>query len=74
MRIKNNKFIMIGLICGLLYGVWPIIYAYTKFPSMPGLYELGLQVLIVVFFGFIGAALGFLVGVIMELLKRKSKV
>ncbi len=64
---------MIGLICGLLYGVWPVIYAYTKAPSMPGPYELGVQVLIVGFFGIVGALLGFAVGLIADIIKRKSK-
>ena len=70
MNIKKKTFVLIGLVLGLIYGVWPIIYAYTKAPSMPGPYEAGVQVLFIVFWGIIGSALGFLVGTVINFLKK----
>jgi hypothetical protein len=74
MNSKKKKFVLIGFVIGLLYGVWHIIYAYTKAFGMPGPYELGLQFLIVVFWGVLGTAVGFIVCSIIDLLKRKSRV
>ena len=73
MNIKKKTFILVGLFLGLLYGVWPIIYAYTEAPSMPGPYEAGVQVLFIIFWGIIGLALGFLVGSMTNFLKKRKK-
>ncbi len=74
MNLKKKKIVLIGFVIGLIYGVWPIIYAYTEAPGMPGPYELGLQFLIVGFFCVLGTTIGFIVGSILDLLKRKSRV
>lgn len=70
MNIKKKTFVLVGLGLGLIYGVLPVMYAYSEAPGMPGPYELGVQVLITVFFGTMGAALGFLLGSTTDFLKK----
>ncbi len=70
MNIKKKTFVLVGLVLGLIYGVLPVIYAYTKAPSMPGPYEAGVQGLFIVFWGIIGSVLGFIVGSLAGFLKK----
>lgn len=72
MNIKKKSFVIIGLIIGLIYGLLPAIYAYKQAPSIPGPYELGVQVLVVGFFGIVGAALGLFTGMIINFVRKNN--
>jgi len=57
----NRKKILIGggLVLGLLCGILPIVYAYTKVPSVPAVAELTFQLALIGICGAVGMALGF---------------
>ena len=73
MKYNKRTFIIVGLILGFLCGVLLIIKAYTQFPSLPGPFELCIQILILGFLGAMGLALGFIVYLITTLFRRERR-
>ena len=75
MKYDKRTFIIIGLILGLLCGALFIINAYAQSPSLPGIFELSIQILILGLLGAVGLAFGFIVYLITTLfLKKKKKI
>jgi len=74
MKIKRKTFIFIGLVLGLLDGILIVSYSYIKAPTVPGIYELTVQFLIIAFGGVIGAVFGFVAAVVVGLFQRQSKL
>jgi hypothetical protein len=71
MGSNQKTFFFIGFITGFFISIWPIVHAYMQAPGMPGPYEATVQILFVGFFSILGGALGFVVGLVVDLLKRK---
>jgi len=53
---------IIGLVYGLIEGVWIHVKAYLEHPGIPGVYEILLNFAIIVFFCLFNALLGFVLG------------
>ena len=64
---------IVGLILGIVQGVYPIVMAYRVAPTTPGVFELSLQLLIIGFFGLGGCVMGLLVSFPVMFLVNKIK-
>jgi Na+(H+)/acetate symporter ActP len=73
MKYNKRTFIIVGLVLGLLCGVLLIIKAYAQSPSLPGIFELSIQILILGLLGAVGLAFGFIVYSITTLFLGKEK-
>jgi len=67
-----------GFTLGILDGIRIAIIAYNKAPSMPGIYELLVQLGVILFLGFLYAFYGFLIGAVIkfsmtQIHKKKTK-
>ena len=72
MKYNKRTFIIVGLVLGLLCGILLIIKAYVQSPSLPGIFELSIQILILGLLGAVGLAFGFIVYSITTLFLRKK--
>jgi hypothetical protein len=50
-----------------------VIYSYIKAPAIPGIYEILIQVFIVLFIGAIGATLGLVVDIVVGFFKKLKR-
>jgi len=67
------RFALGGGILGFVWVVIAIIRAYAAAPSMPGFFELVIQLVMLGTCGMFGAAGGFILGCIGDLLFRKKR-
>ncbi|MBW8002897.1 MAG: hypothetical protein FVQ80_12895 [Planctomycetes bacterium] len=73
MKHKKRTFITTGAIIGFLCGVLPITIAYMQYPSLPGMFEVLVQILILGFWVVVGSAFGFIVYLVAILFLKKEK-
>lgn len=73
MKHKKRTFIIAGAIIGFLCGISPIIIAYMLYPSLPGIFEVLVQILILGFWVVVGSAFGFIVYLVANLFLKKEK-
>ncbi len=64
---------LVGLMLGIIQGIYPIVMAYKAVPTAPGVFELGLQLLIIGFLGLVGCIVGLLVSFPVLFLVNKIK-
>ena len=73
MKRARKIFMLVGLMLGIVQGIYPIVMAYKAAPTAPGVFELGLQLLIIGFFGLTGCVVGLLVSFPVLFLVNKIK-
>ena len=66
-----NRACVIGAVIGACVGIVPLVNAYIVAPSMPGPFELIIQLVIVAIPTMVGAILGALVGLIIKKIRNK---
>ncbi len=73
--VKN--FSSIGFILGIIYGISQIVKAYIIAPSIPGIYEVGFQTILIcvygLFAGLVGCFCGYFVRLIFQLQEVKKE-
>ena len=73
MKSKSTKavFGLVGMLIGLVAGVVALVNAYMYAPGVPGPFELMVQVALLALWGAILGGLGYGVGFVIDLLRRK---